>query len=133
MYFGSSGSVVPLFCDQIKGGGPITVTHEEITRYFMTINEAAILVLQSTSLISKNDIFVLDMGKPIKILNLAKRMIRLSGLVEKDEKHPKGNIEIKFTGLRPGEKLHEELIVGNTINKTENSHILKSKGRTNRI
>ena len=84
-------------------------------------------VLQSTSLISKNDIFVLDMGKPIKILNLAKRMIRLSGLVEKDVKHPKGNIEIKFTGLRPGEKLHEELIVGNNINKTENSHILKSR------
>ena len=124
---GSSGSVVPLFYDQIKEGGPVTVTHEEITRYFMTINEAAILVLQSTSLISKNDIFVLDMGKPIKILNLAKRMIRLSGQVEKDEKHPNGNIEIKFTGLRPGEKLHEELIIGNTINKTENSHILKSR------
>ena len=117
---GSSGSAIPLFKKQIQDGGPVTVTDPEVIRYFMTINEAAILVLQSTSLISKNDIFVLDMGKPIKILNLAKRMIRLSGLVEKDEKHPNGNIEIKFTGLRPGEKLHEELIVGNTINKTEN-------------
>jgi FlaA1/EpsC-like NDP-sugar epimerase len=123
---GSSGSVVPLFYKQIKEGGPITVTHKDIVRYFMTIKEAAILVLQTTTLYNNNDVFVLDMGKPIKIIDLAKKMIMLSGLKEKNENNRNGDINIEITNLRPGEKLYEELNIDNQLEKTEKAHILKS-------
>jgi FlaA1/EpsC-like NDP-sugar epimerase len=106
---GSSGSVVPLFRDQIKSGGPITLTHRDITRYFMTIPEAAQLVIQAGAMGTGGDVFVLDMGQPVRIHDLAKRMVELSGLVLKDAQHSDGDIEIAVTGLRPGEKLFEEL------------------------
>ena len=105
----SSGSVIPLFSKQIKNGGPITVTHPDVTRYFMTIPEAASLILQSSLLSDKGEVFVLNMGKPKKILDIARKMINLSGLEEKNNEE--GDIEIVFTGLRPGEKLHEELFI----------------------
>ena len=123
---GSSGSVVPLFYDQIKKGGPLTITHKEITRYFMTIKEAATLVLHSTKIASGNQVFILDMGKPIKILDLAKRMIKLSGLKERNINDTSGDIEIKITGLRPGEKLHEELALGKNIKQTSILNILEA-------
>jgi len=107
----SSGSVIPLFQGQIKNRGPVTVTHPEITRYFMTISEAAQLVIQAGSLAAGGDLFVLDMGPPVRIADLARRMIELSGLQVKDEDNPDGDIEIVYTGLRPGEKLHEELLI----------------------
>lgn len=109
---GSSGSVVPLFTKQIEQGKPITVTHPDVTRYFMTIPEAANLVIQAGAMASGGEVFVLDMGEPVKIVDLAHRMIHLSGCEVKDEKHPHGDIEIVFTGLRSGEKLYEELIIG---------------------
>lgn len=109
---GSSGSVVPLFKKQIKAGGPITLTHEEITRYFMTIPEAAQLVIQAGALGKGGDVFVLDMGEPIRIIDLARKMIRLMGYEVKDMDNQQGDIEIKVTGLRPGEKLYEELLIG---------------------
>ena len=109
---GSSGSVVPLFTKQIEQGGPITITHPDITRYFMTIPEAASLVIQAGAMSFGGEVFVLDMGAPVKIVDLAKRMIRLTGCELKDDSHPNGDIEIVFTGLRPGEKLYEELIIG---------------------
>ncbi|MBH0005653.1 polysaccharide biosynthesis protein [Psychrobacter sp. SWN149] len=109
---GSSGSVVPLFTKQIEQGGPITITHPEITRYFMTIPEAASLVIQAGAMAFGGEVFVLDMGAPVKIIDLAKRMIRLTGCELKDNSNPNGDIEIIFTGLRPGEKLYEELIIG---------------------
>lgn len=109
---GSSGSVVPLFTKQIEQGGPITITHPEITRYFMTIPEAASLVIQAGAMAFGGEVFVLDMGAPVKIVDLAKRMIRLTGCELKDDNNPNGDIEIVFTGLRPGEKLYEELIIG---------------------
>lgn len=109
---GSSGSVVPVFTKQIENGLPITVTHPEVTRYFMTIPEAANLVIQAGAMASGGEVFVLDMGEPVKIVDLARRMIHLSGCETKDEQHPNGDIEIVFTGLRPGEKLYEELIIG---------------------
>lgn len=109
---GSSGSVVPVFTRQIEQGKPITVTHPEVTRYFMTIPEAANLVIQAGAMAKGGEVFVLDMGDPVKIVDLAKRMIQLSGFEVKDEAHPYGDIEITFTGLRPGEKLYEELIIG---------------------
>lgn len=112
---GSSGSVIPLFQKQIKDGGPVTVTHPEITRYFMTIPEAAQLVIQAGAMAKGGDVFVLDMGEPVKIDDLAKKMIHLSGLSVKDEANPEGDIEIKFTGLRPGEKLYEELLIGDNV------------------
>ncbi len=121
---GSSGSVVPLFRQQIKEGGPITVTHPEIIRYFMTIPEAAELVIQAGSMGKGGDVFVLDMGEPVKIVDLAKRMIHLSGLEIKDEIHPDGDMEIQYTGLRPGEKLFEELLIGDNVTGTEHSRIL---------
>lgn len=122
----SSGSVVPLFRKQIQDGGPITVTHAEIIRYFMTIPEAAQLVLQAGSMATGGDVFVLDMGSPVKILDLARRMIHLSGLTVRDVDHPNGNIEIKFTGLRPGEKLYEELLIGNSPMGTGHPLIMRA-------
>ena len=121
---GSSGSVVPLFRRQINEGGPITVTHPDIIRYFMTIPEASQLVIQAGAMGKGGDVFVLDMGEPVKITALAKKMIRLSGLIEKTDKNPDGDIEIKFTGLRPGEKLYEELLVGDNVAGTEHPRIM---------
>ena len=120
---GSSGSVVPRFRDQIKSGGPLTVTHPEITRYFMTIPEASELVIQAGALGRGGDVFVLDMGEPVKITELAKRMISLSGYTEKNELRPDGDIEIQFTGLRPGEKLYEELLIGDNVSGTQHPKI----------
>lgn len=124
---GSSGSVVPLFRKQIETGGPITLTHPEITRYFMTIPEASQLVIQAGAMGEGGDVFVLDMGESVKIIELAKRMIQLSGLKEKDEANPDGDIEIKITGLRPGEKLYEELLIGDNVDKTNHPRIMKAK------
>ncbi len=121
---GSSGSVVPLFRKQIKAGGPITVTHPDIIRYFMTIPEAAMLVIQAGSMGKGGDVFVLDMGDPVKITALAQKMIRLSGLTEKNDNEPNGDIAIEFTGLRPGEKLYEELLIGDNVAGTEHPRIM---------
>jgi FlaA1/EpsC-like NDP-sugar epimerase len=121
---GSSGSVVPLFREQIKNGGPITLTHIEITRYFMTIPEAAQLVIQAGAMGQGGDVFVLDMGQPVKIIDLARRMIELSGLTVCDEIYPDGDIELKVTGLRPGEKLYEELLIGDNPKLTQHSCIM---------
>jgi FlaA1/EpsC-like NDP-sugar epimerase len=122
----SSGSVVPLFNEQIKAGGPVTVTHPEVIRYFMTIPEAAQLVIQAGSMAEGGDVFVLDMGKPVRIGDLARRMIHLAGLTVRDEKHPEGDIEISYTGLRPAEKLYEELLIGNNVTGTEHPMILRA-------
>jgi len=122
----SSGSVIPLFNKQIKEGGPVTVTDPAIIRYFMTIPEAAQLVIQAGAMSKGGDVFVLDMGEPVKILNLAKKMIHLSGLNIKDSNNPNGDIEILFTGLRPGEKLYEELLIGDSVLETEHQLILRS-------
>ncbi|MCP4409855.1 MAG: polysaccharide biosynthesis protein [Gammaproteobacteria bacterium] len=122
----SSGSVIPLFREQIKNEGPITVTHKEIIRYFMTIPEAAQLVLQAGAMAKGGDVFVLDMGDPVRILNLAERMIRLAGLQVKDEQNPEGDIEIQFTGLRPGEKLYEELLIGDDVSLTDHPKIMRA-------
>lgn len=121
---GSSGSVVPLFEKQIKNGGPITLTHKNITRYFMTIPEAAQLVIQAGALGNNGDVFVLDMGESVKIYDLARKMIHLSGLTVKDETNPHGDIEIKITGLRPGEKLYEELLIGDNVSGTNHPRIM---------
>lgn len=120
---GSSGSVVPVFTKQIEQGLPITVTHPDVTRYFMTIPEAANLVIQAGAMAQGGEVFVLDMGEPVKIVDLAQRMIHLSGHEVKDDKHPNGDIEIVFTGLRSGEKLYEELIIGDD-NVEETAHPL---------
>lgn len=120
---GSSGSVVPLFREQIRQGGPITVTHPDIYRYFMTIPEAAQLVIQAGAMGHGGDVFVLDMGEPVKIADLAKRMVHLMGLEVIDEQHAQGDIEIKYTGLRPGEKLYEELLIGNNVMQTQHPRI----------
>jgi FlaA1/EpsC-like NDP-sugar epimerase len=122
----SSGSVVPLFNEQINAGGPVTVTHPEVIRYFMTIPEAAQLVIQAGSMAEGGDVFVLDMGKPVRIGDLARRMIHLAGLTVRDEKHPDGDIEIAYTGLRPAEKLYEELLIGNNVTGTEHPMILRA-------
>lgn len=123
---GSSGSVVPLFRSQLRAGGPLTVTHAEVTRYFMTIPEAAQLVLQAGAMGEGGDVFVLDMGQPVKIVDLARRMIRLSGMTVKDDAHASGDIEIKVVGLRPGEKLYEELLIGDNPEATVHPRIMKA-------
>ena len=123
---GSSGSVAPLFSAQIKAGGPITLTHPEVTRYFMTIPEAAQLVIQSSAMATGGDVFVLDMGHSVRIYDLAVKMVYLSGLLVKDELHPHGDIEIEVTGLRPGEKLYEELLIGENPQPTEHPKIMKA-------
>ena len=123
---GSSGSVVPLFRQQIKEGGPITLTDPEVTRYFMTIPEAAQLVIQAGAMADGGDVFVLDMGEPIRIIDLAARMIELSGLSVKDVNNPHGDLEIEITGLRPGEKLYEELLIGENPKPTAHSRIMKA-------
>lgn len=123
---GSSGSVIPLFREQIARGGPVTVTHPNITRYFMTIPEAAQLVIQAGAMGQGGDVFVLDMGEPVRIVELAEKMIRLSGLSVRDEKNPKGDIAIEFTGLRPGEKLYEELLIGDNVTPTEHPMIMSA-------
>jgi FlaA1/EpsC-like NDP-sugar epimerase len=123
---GSSGSVIPLFHRQIKSGGPVTVTHPNITRYFMTIPEAAQLVIQAGSMGEGGEVFVLDMGEPVKIVELAQKMIHLSGLSVKSEQNKQGDIAIEFTGLRPGEKLYEELLIGNNVEATEHPMIMSA-------
>jgi FlaA1/EpsC-like NDP-sugar epimerase len=123
---GSSGSVVPLFKRQIKIGGPITITHPDIIRYFMTIPEAAQLVIQAGAMGTGGDVFVLDMGDPVKIVDLAKNMTHLMGLTIKDEENPSGDIELKYTGLRPGEKLYEELLIDATAQPTQHERILSA-------
>jgi FlaA1/EpsC-like NDP-sugar epimerase len=121
---GSSGSVIPLFHKQIKSGGPLTVTHPKITRYFMTIPEAAQLVIQAGSMGQGGDVFVLDMGEPVKIVDLAEKMIHLSGFSVRSEKNLHGDISIQFTGLRPGEKLYEELLIGDNVAATSHPMIM---------
>jgi FlaA1/EpsC-like NDP-sugar epimerase len=123
---GSSGSVVPLFRQQIKDGGPITLTHADITRYFMTIPEAAQLVIQAGAMASGGDVFVLDMGEPVRIIDLARRMVELSGLSVRDDSNPDGEIEIQVSGLRPGEKLYEELLIGDNPLPTHHPRIMKA-------
>ena len=124
---GSSGSAIPLFQEQIKNGGPVTVTDPEVIRYFMTIPEAAELVIQAGAMGNGGDVFVLDMGEPVKIYELAKRLINLSGMEVKDDKKPDGDIEIIFTGLRPGEKLYEELLIGDNVSSTEHPQIMRAQ------
>ena len=124
---GSSGSVIPLFRQQIKNGGPVTVTDVNMIRYFMIIPEAVELVIQAGAMGTGGDVFVLDMGKPVRIDDLAKKMIRLSGLEVKDESNPDGDIEIKYTGLRPGEKLYEELLIGDNVSETDNPLIMRAQ------
>lgn len=123
----SSGSVVPLFRRQIADGGPITLTHPEVTRYFMTIHEAAQLVIQAGAMARGGDVFVLDMGDPVKIADLARHMVELSGLEIKDDDNPEGDIEIEVTGLRPGEKLYEELLIGDNPEPTNHPRILRAR------
>ena len=124
---GSSGSVIPLFKKQIIEGGPVTVTDKKIIRYFMTVNEAVELTIQAGAMGTGGDVFVLDMGKPVKIKELAEKLIRLSGLTVRDEINPTGDIEIKYTGLRAGEKLYEELLIGDNVSETENPLIMRAK------
>jgi FlaA1/EpsC-like NDP-sugar epimerase len=124
---GSSGSVVPKFRRQIRDGGPITLTHKEIARYFMTIPEAAQLVIQAGAMAEGGDVFVLDMGQPVKIMDLARRMVELSGLIVRDEQEPDGDIAIEIIGLRPGEKLYEELLIGDNPIATKHERIMKAR------
>jgi FlaA1/EpsC-like NDP-sugar epimerase len=123
---GSSGSVVPLFQEQIRRGGPVTVTHPQVIRYFMTIPEAAQLVIQAGSMAKGGDVFVLDMGRPVRIDDLARRMINLMGLSVREPSNPDGDIEITYTGLRSAEKLFEELLIGNNITKTDHPMIMRA-------
>jgi FlaA1/EpsC-like NDP-sugar epimerase len=125
----SSGSVVPKFRAQIRSGGPVTVTHPEVTRFFMTIPEAAQLVIQASAMSDSGDIFVLNMGRPIYIRDLARRMIELSGLTVKSKENPQGDIEVKFTGLRPGEKLFEEPLTDDSPRQTLHPRIFRTRER----
>jgi FlaA1/EpsC-like NDP-sugar epimerase len=122
----SSGSVVPLFREQIRAGGPVTVTHRDIIRYFMTIPEAAQLVIQAGAMARGGDVFLLNMGDPVKIQDLAKRMIKLMGLTIADIDNPDGDIEIHYTGLRPAEKLYEELLIGRNVSITQHPRIMRA-------
>ncbi|MBS0507755.1 MAG: polysaccharide biosynthesis protein [Proteobacteria bacterium] len=124
---GSSGSVIPLFRRQIAAGGPVTVTHPDVTRYFMTIPEAAQLVLQAGAMAQGGDLFLLDMGESMRIADLARRMVALSGLTVRSDEHPEGDIAIRFTGLRPGEKLYEELLIGDNPMPTAHPRILRAR------
>jgi len=126
---GSSGSVVPLFTKQIRDGNFVTVTHKDVTRYFMTITEASQLIVETSFVAQGGEVFVLDMGEPIRIDDLAKRMIRLSGFKVRDKNRPeeKGTIDIRYTGLRPGEKLHEELFFGEGLTSTQNPKVFQAK------
>ena len=123
----SSGSVVPLFREQIRNGGPVTVTHPDIIRYFMTIPEASQLVIQAGTMAKGGDVFVLDMGKPVRIEDLAHRMINLMGLTVRDDKSPDGDIDIKYVGLRPAEKLYEELLIGSNVSGTDHPRIMRAR------
>jgi FlaA1/EpsC-like NDP-sugar epimerase len=123
---GSSGSVVPLFREQLARGGPLTITHPEVTRYFMTIPEAAQLVLQAEAMATGGEVFVLDMGQPIKIIDMARRLVQLSGLKVRDAQQPDGDIEFAMVGLRPGEKLYEELLIGDNPMPTAHTRIMKA-------
>ena len=123
---GSSGSVVPLFRDQIQRGGPLTVTHPDVIRYFMTIPEASQLVIQAGAMAKGGEVFVLDMGEPVRIVDLARTMIHLMGLSVKDDETPNGDVELAFTGLRPGEKLYEELLIGECSVGTEHEMIMQA-------
>jgi FlaA1/EpsC-like NDP-sugar epimerase len=122
----SSGSVVPLFREQIRNGGPVTVTHKDVIRYFMTIPEASQLVLQAGAMAKGGDVFVLDMGKPVRIEDLARRMIGLMGYSVRDDHNADGDIEIIYTGLRPAEKLFEELLIGTNVAGTEHPMIMRA-------
>ena len=124
---GSSGSVIPLFAEQIANGGPVTLTHTDVTRYFMTISEAVRLVLVACSFARGGDVFVLDMGKPVPVYNVARKMIEKSGKTVRDDDNPDGDIEITVTGLRPGEKLHEELLIGSDMLTTPHPKILRAQ------
>jgi len=124
---GSSGSVIPLFTDQINAGGPVTVTHPKVTRYFMTIPEAAQLVLQAGSMGRNGEVFVLDMGEPVRILDIARRLIQIMGHTVRDEANPDGDIEIQISGLRPGEKLYEELLLGDKVAGTDHPMIMRAE------
>ena len=123
---GSSGSVVPLFREQIRRGGPVTITHKDITRYFMTIPEASQLVIQAGAMAKGGEVFVLDMGDPVKISDLAIKMVHLMGLEIKNAKKPEGDIELEYSGLRPGEKLYEELLIGESVRATEHQRIMSA-------
>lgn len=123
----SSGSAMPIFRRQIRRGGPVTVTHPEVTRFFMTIPEATQLVIQSGTMAEGGDVFVLDMGDPVRIMDLVQRMIKFSGLTVRDEQNPGGDIAIEITGLKPGEKLHEELLIGNNVSQTNHPKIMRVK------
>lgn len=122
----SSGSVVPRFMAQIESGGPVTLTHRDVTRYFMTIPEAAQLVIQAGAMAKGGDVFVLDMGQPVRIIDLAESMIRLSGLSLRDDENPDGDIEIREIGMRPGEKLYEELLIGERPEPTTHQRIIRA-------
>jgi FlaA1/EpsC-like NDP-sugar epimerase len=124
---GSSGSVVPLFRRQISAGGPVTVTHPEVTRYFMTVQEAAQLVIQAGAMASGGDVFVLDMSEPIRIIDLARKMVHLMGYNVRDENSYRGDIAIEYTGLRPGEKLFEELLIGESVTGTDHPKIMRAE------
>jgi FlaA1/EpsC-like NDP-sugar epimerase len=124
---GSTGSVVPLFREQIAAGGPVLVTHPDVTRYFMLIPEAAQLVIQAGAMAEGGEVFVLDMGESVKIIQLAETMIELAGLTRRTEQNPQGDIEIIFSGLKPGEKLYEELQIGNDVSSTSHARIMRSK------